>query len=241
MSYKQHKLSMKPKDLSSKPILPRTVPDAENDSSIPLSHPSQKHELASQQLPLFLPTCNCLSDPVAPISQMHFQSDLSLSLLWPRTLLFSIWKLEKPANWTPVYSPHPSRNELAKRQIITWPSTPNPSCLHTACRRKSKFLSKAYKLFMVGFTLNLHPFFLQGSTKFQLHWMIWRERPEPSIPSWLCRWSGASMWSPESPRSSSRPRSVFVTPQSPPPPSMPCPQPRPPLCLCFSHSTWYVA
>jgi hypothetical protein len=27
---------------------------------------------------------------------------------------------------------------------------------------------------MVGLALNLHDFFLQGSTKFQLYWMIWR-------------------------------------------------------------------
>lgn len=48
---------------------------------------------------------------------MHAQSGLSLSLPWPRTLLFSIWKLEEPANWALVYFPHPSHEELAKTQI----------------------------------------------------------------------------------------------------------------------------
>lgn len=48
---------------------------------------------------------------------MHTQSGLSLSLPWPRTLLFSIWKLEEPANWALVYFPHPNHKELAKTQI----------------------------------------------------------------------------------------------------------------------------
>lgn len=107
---------MKPIDLSSKLILPRIVPGAENDSSVPLKHPSPKPQQPPWLLPLFLPTSNWLSDLVASRSQMHFQSGLSLSLPWPRTLLFSIWKLEEPANWAPVYFPYPSHEELANTQ-----------------------------------------------------------------------------------------------------------------------------
>lgn len=113
---------------------------------------------------------------------MHFPSVLSLSLPWPGALLFLIWKLEEPPKWAPVHSPHLRENKLPRQiSVCLLYSTWNLSCPCIAYRKMSKFLSRVYKAFMVGFVLNLHSLFLQIPTKFQPRWMIWRG-PNPTSP-----------------------------------------------------------
>lgn len=96
---------------------------------------------------------------------MHFQSGVSWSLPQPRALLFPIWMLEEPANWAPVYCPHPSHNELAKTQISS--CYPQLKVSLVNAQPTEGFFSRACKAFMLGLVLNLHPLFLQGLAKFQ--------------------------------------------------------------------------
>lgn len=178
---------------------------------------------------------------------MHIQSGLSLSLPWPRTLLFSIWKLEEPANWALVYFPHPNHKELAKTQISSHDPQLQLSHVHTQPAGESlSSLSRAYKAFMVGLALNLHAFFLQGSTRFQLYWMIWRGLSPGSShvfshPHLACPLDHQNVS-----QSSSRPCSVFgsLALWSPPQAIFALPLSALslvfPLCLFLPHSTWCI-
>lgn len=63
--------------------------------------------------------------------------------------------------------------ELAKTKISS--CDPQLQLPHiTAYKRKPKLLSRYYKAFVAGLTLNLHAFFLQGSSRCQLCGMVRR-------------------------------------------------------------------